>query len=142
MKKEKIFLAGIILFGALTIFNCGGNNTNTEEPPMVISDPSFANHIQPIFNSSCALGGCHNNTAQAGLNLSQGSAYGELVNVNSSQVPSLKRVLPGDSANSYLVMKIEGTQSVGVRMPKDRSSLSSVSIQNIKNWIDRGAKNN
>ncbi len=142
MKKEKIFWAGIILLGALTAFYCGGNNADEEEPPMVISDPSFANHIQPIFTNNCALGGCHNSTEQAGLNLSQGSAYGEIVDVNSTQVPSLKRVLPGDAANSYLVMKIEGTQSVGVRMPKDRSSLSSVSIQNIKNWINRGAKNN
>lgn len=109
---------------------------------MVISDPSFANHIQPIFTNNCALGGCHNNTAQAGLNLSQGSAYGEIVDVNSSQVPSLKRVFPGDATISYLVMKIEGNQTVGVRMPKDRSSLSSVSVQNIKNWINRGANNN
>jgi hypothetical protein len=52
------------------------------------------------------------------------------------------RVDPSDAPNSYLVKKIEGSQSVGVRMPKDRSALSSVSIQNIKNWVNRGAKNN
>lgn len=142
MIKKKILWAGIILLGALTAFYCSGNNSNEEEPATVISDPSFANHIQPIFTSNCALSGCHNNTAQEGLNLSQGSAYAEIVDVNSSQVPSLKRVFPGDATVSYLVMKIEGTQTVGVRMPKDRSSLSSVSIQNIKNWINRGAKNN
>jgi hypothetical protein len=52
------------------------------------------------------------------------------------------RVLPGDAANSYLVKKIEGTQTVGTRMPQGRNALSSITIQNIKNWVDRGAKNN
>ncbi len=143
MKKKKIFWAGIILLGALTAFYCDGDNgDNGNEPETPISDPSFSNHIQPIFTNNCALGGCHNSTAQEGLNLSQGVAYSNIVNVASTQVPASMRVLPGDAANSYLVKKIEGTQIVGVRMPKDRSALSSVSIQNIKNWINRGAKNN
>jgi hypothetical protein len=51
-------------------------------------------------------------------------------------------VLPGDAANSVLVIKIEANPPFGVRMPKDRSALSSVRINNIKNWVDRGAKNN
>ncbi len=143
MKKKKIFWAGIILLSALTAFYCDGDNgDNGNEPETPISDPSFSNHIQPILTNNCALGGCHNSTAQEGLNLSQGVAYSNIVNVASTQVPASMRVLPGDAANSYLVKKIEGTQTVGVRMPKDRSALSSVSIQNIKNWINRGAKNN
>ncbi len=133
----------MILLGALTAFYCDGDyGDNGNEPETPISDPSFSNHIQPIFTNNCALGGCHNSTAQEGLNLSQGVAYSNIVNVASTQVPASMRVLPGDAANSYLVKKIEGTQTVGVRMPKDRSALSSVSIQNIKNWINRGAKNN
>lgn len=143
MTKKKVFWAGLILLGALTAFYCSGNNGNEgQEPATPISDPSFSSHIQPIFTSNCALSGCHNNTAQAGLNLSQGSAYSNLVNVNSTQVPNLLRVSPSDATNSYLVMKIEGTQTSGTRMPQGRSPLSSVSIQNIKNWINRGAKNN
>jgi hypothetical protein len=39
-------------------------------------------------------------------------------------------------------MKIEGRQTSGVRMPSGGSPLSSVQIQNIKNWINKGAKNN
>jgi len=143
MKKKKIFWAGIILLSVLTAFYCDGDNGyNGNEPETPISDPSFSSHIQPIFTNNCALGGCHNSTAQEGLNLSQGVAYSNIVNVASTQVPASMRVLPGDAANSYLVKKIEGTQTVGVRMPKDRSALSSVSIQNIKNWVNRGAKNN
>jgi hypothetical protein len=46
------------------------------------------------------------------------NSYANLVNVASSEVPSLKRVEPGDDNNSYLVQKIEGTAAVGVRMPR------------------------
>lgn len=142
MLRRKIFWMGIILLGVLTAYYCGGNGNGDEEPEQVIADPSFSSHIQPIFNGQCALGGCHNSTAQAGLNLTSGAAYANLVNVNSTQEPNRIRVIPSDAVNSYLVIKIEGNQIAGVRMPKDRSPLSSVSIQNIKNWINRGAKNN
>ncbi len=143
MKKKKILWAGMILLGALTAFYCDGDNgDNGNEPETPISDPSFSNHIQPIFTNNCALGGCHNSTAQEGLNLSEGVAYSNIVSVASTQVPASMRVLPGDAANSYLVKKIEGTQTVGNRMPQGRSALSNVSIQNIKNWVNRGAKNN
>ena len=149
MLKKKILGISIVLFIALSIFYCGGGGNGTPGTPdiqeTVISDPSFSTNIQPIFTSSCALSGCHNSTAQEGLILLQGQAYANIVNVDSTQdtqQPVRKRVLPGDAANSYLVIKIEGNQTVGARMPEGRSPLSSVRIQNIKNWVDRGAKNN
>ncbi|NIM59636.1 MAG: hypothetical protein GTO16_11950 [Candidatus Aminicenantes bacterium] len=149
MTKKQISGLTLVLFIALSIFYCngGGNGGNggNGTPDTVISDPSFSSNIQPIFTSNCALSGCHNSTAQEGLNLSPGLAYANIVNVDSTQdtqQPVRKRVEPGDSANSYLVIKIEGNQTVGTRMPQGRSPLSSVQIQNIKNWVDRGAKDN
>ncbi len=149
MLKNKILGLSIVLFIALSIFYCGGGGNGTpgtpDIPETVISDPSFSTDIQPIFTNNCALSGCHNSTAQAGLILSQGLALANIVNVDSTQDtqrPVRKRVLPSDAANSYLVIKIEGNLTVGDRMPQGRSPLSSVRIQNIKNWVDRGAKNN
>jgi hypothetical protein len=143
MLKKEILGLTIVLFIALSIFYCGGGGNGTPEiPETEISDPSFSNDIQPIFTSSCALSGCHNSGAQAELILLQGQAYANIVNVDSTQDPTKKRVLPGDASNSYLVIKIEGNQTEGDRMPQGRSPLSSVRINNIKNWVDRGAKNN
>ncbi len=146
MIKKKISGLSLVLFVSLSIYSCsgGGNGSNgtPDTPDTVVSDPSFSTDIQPIFTSNCALSGCHNNTAQEGLILLPGQAYANIVNVDSTQDPSKKRVQPGDSSNSYLVIKIEGNQTVGTRMPQGRSPLSSVHIQNIKNWVDRGAKNN
>jgi hypothetical protein len=47
----------------------------------------------------------------------------------------------GDASNSYLVIKLEGRQTIGVKMPLG-SSLDAVSLQNIKNWINKGANHN
>ena len=146
MVKKQVLGLTIILFIALTIFYCGGGgNGNGGAPETVKADPSFSGDIQPIFSNNCAVSGCHNSTAQAGLNLSQGQALANLVNVDSTQdtqQPVRKRVLPGDATNSVLVIKIEANPPFGARMPQGRSALSSVRIQNIKNWVDRGAKDN
>ena len=56
-------------------------------------------------------------TAPQGLRLDAANSYANLVNVASNEVPSLKRVKPGDPDNSYLVQKVEGTAAVGGRMP-------------------------
>ena len=149
MLKKKVLGLTIVLFIALSIFYCGGGgnggNGNGGTPETVISDPSFSTVIQPIFSGNCAVSGCHNSSAQAGLILSQGQALANLVNVDSTQDtqrPVRKRVLPGDATNSVLVIKIEANPPFGDRMPQGRSALSSVRINNIKNWVDRGAKDN
>jgi len=140
MVKKKIVWTAIIVSVAFVFFYCGGHPA--VEPDVVYSDPSFHNHIQPFFTNNCALNGCHNSTARAGLVLLNGPAYINLVNIASTQEPNRMRVLPGDAANSYLVIKIEGNQTVGTPMPQGRDPLDEVQIQNLKNWINKGAKNN
>jgi hypothetical protein len=144
-KQNSLGLATVILI-ALSIFlyQCNSSTQpSNPEPEQPIANPSFAQDIQQaIFNGSCATSGCHDSTASQGLNLSQGVAYSNIVNVDSTQDASKKLVLPSDADNSYIVIKIEGRQSIGERMPLGRSPLSSVRIQNIKNWINNGASNN
>lgn len=148
MKNNPLQVGISIFFIYVSVFlyQCGSSsNPNSPSTPNIeppITDPSFAQDIQPIFNTNCALSGCHNNVAQAGLNLSQGVAYANIVNVDSTEVPAKKRVLPGVAQNSYLVEKIEGRQSEGSRMPLNRNALNNTQIQNIRNWINQGAKNN
>lgn len=131
----------LILAGALAFAACKSSSSPDEASP-VKDDPSFAADIQTIFNSSCNAASCHGGAAgQAGLVLLSGQAYNNLVNVTSSQDPAKKRVLPGDATNSYIVMKLEGRQTIGTKMPQG-GSLASNSLQNIKNWVNKGAKNN
>lgn len=105
---------------------------------------SFANDVQPIFTTNCALAGCHNAaSAQQGLVLEAGSAFSNIVNVPSSEQPSVFRVSPGDADASYLVRKIRGTSGItGGRMPLNRTPLSAAQIDTIATWINEGATDN
>jgi mono/diheme cytochrome c family protein len=97
-------------------------------------------NVQAVFNAQCAV--CHaGSSPPEGLNLSQAYAYESLVNVNSSEQPSVKRVHPGQPDNSYLVRKIEGVVSIdGDRMPADGPPyLSSAQIDTVRLWIANGA---
>jgi len=111
-------------------------------PPagQIKDDPSFAQDIQPILTNNCTSYSCHGAAAQARMTLVQSRAYASLVNVASTEVPSKKRVLPFDAANSYLVIKIEGRQAVGARMPAATDRLTPDQIKLIKNWIGQGAR--
>jgi len=64
-----------------------------------------------------------------------------LVNIP-AQGESRVRVVPGDPQNSYLVIKLEGRQSFGSRMPEGGTPLDNIDLGNIRNWITQGAKNN
>jgi len=108
-------------------------------PMEVRENPDFQQDIQPIFSRNCALGGCHDSTAAAGLNLSRGKAYSQLAGSDSFNEPDKKRVAPGDADESYLVVKLEGRQSVGKQMPRGREALPESAVQNIRNWINQGA---
>ena len=134
-------LAVIVLF---TVIQCGGPSPTSPATVSVKDDPSFSTDVLAIINTAgCARAGCHDlATSQAGLRLMADSAYSNLVNVFSTEVPSKKRVAPGDPVASYLIDKLQGTAAVGVQMPATGQALSAGDITTITNWILKGAKNN
>ena len=148
MSKKRLAFWGVFLvLGLMSAAGCksGGSPGSPSQPTPDVTlkdDPSFAADIQSIFNASCSLAGCHNASASGGLVLLQGQAYINLVNVVSAGEPPKVRVIPNDAGNSYLVIKLENRQSFGSRMPQGASALSANRIQNIKNWINKGARDN
>ena len=147
MTVKRIAWTGAILaLGLLAGASCKSGSPTAPTPPVdntaVKDDPSFAADIQSIFSNSCALSGCHGASAAGGLILIQGQSYANLVNVKSGGEPDKVRAIPNDATNSYIVIKVEGRQSVGSKMPLSGTALSANQIQNIKNWISKGAKNN
>jgi len=150
--KNFIYASSLLLLGSMLSLGCGDSSSPTSSsgttaPPTtstrtVKADPSFANDIQEIFNrTGCANGSCHGSAMAAGLNLQSGASYASLVNVTASREPVL-RVIPSNADGSYLVVKLEGRQSVGSRMPLGGQPLDQTDLTNIKNWINRGAQNN
>jgi len=109
-------------------------------PPVAGVRVNFVTQIQPIFNANCTR--CHSGSnPPQGMRLDATNSYANIVNVASREVPALKRVKPGDDSNSYLVHKIEGTQTVGSRMPLNATPLSAANIALIRRWIVEGAVN-
>ncbi len=107
------------------------------------SDATFTFIQENVFTPNCTFSGCHSGgSPAAGQNLTEGEAFDNIVGVPSTQVPELLRVDPGNPDDSYLVRKVEGTASVGERMPLGMAPLSAETIQTLREWISEGAQNN
>ncbi len=129
----------------------GGGGGGACKPPAQAT-VLFATNIQPIFNRSCAVAGCHvGPVPTGGQDLSVGQAYVQSVNVKALQQPSLKRILPGNPDKSYVVRKIEGGPNIaGVLMPQGcpaqplngAQCLSADDIAAIRTWVTECAQNN
>ena len=99
---------------------------------------TFASIQTNIFTPLCTQ--CHAGAgAPLGLRLDAANSYALLVGVASGEVPSLLRVKPSDPNNSYLIRKLEGTQSVGGRMPLGLPALLQADIAVVRQWITDGA---
>ncbi len=121
---------------------------------------SFSQEVLPIFtqgppSQNCSNIGCHGDIPSANLSLKPADAFNSLVGVASCEAPQLVRVNPGDSMTSYLLIKLEGLQSMvsscvlcegridcGDRMPLGAPPLDPIQIQLIRDWIDQGAQDN
>jgi hypothetical protein len=114
--------------------------------------PTFSAIQRDIFNSTDSAGrractACHNAQGRvpaANMNLADGSAYSQLVNIASSGKTGAIRVIPGNPDGSYLIQKIEGAPGiVGERMPRTGGPfLTPGQISIIRRWIELGAQNN
>ncbi len=146
MKKQ--FFVGSLILGIFIWNSCADqivSECDTEKPKNTSVKVSFSDIQEKVFTPRCAVSGCHvGANAPQGLDLSAGQAYNHLVNVSSTEVPTLKRVSPGNSRDSYIIIKLEGTDSrmKGARMPVNSTPLSQSVIDSIKTWIDNGALNN
>lgn len=106
------------------------------------SSATFTRVQNEIFTPTCAVVGCHDAIGQQqGQILTAGQSYSKIVGVQSTEMPSLNRVAPGDPANSYLYRKVTGSGIVGERMPLGSAPLSDQQLSLLRDWIRRGAPN-
>ncbi|MEK7671897.1 MAG: c-type cytochrome domain-containing protein [Bacteroidota bacterium] len=98
------------------------------------SNISYSQHVQPLFNQTCALVGCHSQGESADrlkLDTYENLRFG---------VRGLPVVIAGSPETSELVFRIEGR--TGQRMPLNRNPLNQNQINGIRAWIAEGAKRN
>ncbi len=100
---------------------------------------NFTSIQKELFNKNCATSGCHIGIfAAAGLDLSEGNAYKNIVGVKSST--NLMYIEPGNSSNSELFLRVSSFNPANVMPPSGR--LNQKFIDSLKTWIENGAPNN
>jgi hypothetical protein len=111
-----------------------GSSSGGTVPLSADFDAIQANVFTPIC-SVCHIGA----TAPEGLMLDAAHSYNLLVNVPSTEVPSILRVKPGDPSNSYIIQKLEGHAAVGAQMPFGETPLPATHHRLHRQWITNGA---
>jgi hypothetical protein len=99
----------------------------------VPQDPSFATDVLPILNASCA--GCHSGSAPSGDYAV--TTYSGVVSGGTDSIPN---VIPGAADSSRLYQRLIG--AVLPQMPLGGTPLDTIRLYTIRNWIDRGARDN
>lgn len=99
---------------------------------------TLADDIQPILDASCVA--CHQDASPGeGLSLQKKSTFANTVNVASTQVPEMMRIVPGDAAASYLFRKLQGTHEevggAGDMMPYGGELLAE-ELAKVEAWIN------
>ena len=137
--NASIRLSLVLLVGCAAA--CGDSPTSPTPTAPGGLMPRLSSIQTIIFNASC-IEHHGDHATEAGLDLTSGNAYSNLVNVPSVQT-ALNRVTPGDAENSYLIHKLDGRSGiVGDRMPTNGPFLSTAQIDVMEQWINDGARNN
>lgn len=136
-----VFLVGV----AICFQACEYNSIST-------SDASFALIQSRIFDTSCAISGCHaskndDTFIQHGLLLTGSQSYSSLVDVAPTNANAVKdglmRVKSGDADKSLLFHKLmtsgHHSQSYGSPMPLGLPLLKAGQVEFIRQWIEAGA---
>jgi hypothetical protein len=124
---------------SLSIYGCGSSSGKTDTSTVTDQNTSsggaisYSKDIQTIFNPNCAMSSCHGTNPPSGLKL---TSYADITKGGVSGKP----YVAGDSANSLIIKRLEGT--IPPRMPSGGAALSSDQIKKIKDWINAGAKDN
>ncbi len=120
--------------------------------PDVPIDPNTIQGLHKnIFKPTCANSGCHDGNFEPDFRSIE-SSYNSLINrlatnTDPQNTQFVKRVVPGDAANSMLLHRLstfipgsQGIMPLSLEPNSDWISKKNDYIENIKTWINNGAK--
>lgn len=101
--------------------------------------PTLVDVQREIFTPRCANAACHGgDLPQLDLDLSEGKAWGNIVNVDARAVEGAVRVVPGNPDESLLFQLVLGPVE-GVRRMPVGFPLEQHHIDMLRQWIEDGA---
>ena len=131
LQKKTAILSGLVLILVLVMVACSKTTTIVVNPgDSITTEMSYAKDIQPIFDTKCALSGCHVSGAKT-PDLSKPNSYKALTDGAYYKA--------GDPDNSVLMAWLTGKKSPV--MPLGNGPDQEINAK-IYAWIKQGAKNN
>lgn len=107
----------------------------------------FATDVYPILQSYCQQNGCHGGAGNGRFAGSPMAVYNDITSWTSGDT-SQPVIDPGNAANSYLMIKMDGDMSCsnslcsndcGKQMPEDQTPVSLLERDIVRSWIENGA---
>lgn len=144
-KPKTSTVMSLVIATGLVLSGCSSDDdTPSEETGGDEVTASLASIQEKVFDVQCIL--CHSgDEPAASLSLADGESYAALVDVQATNAPNV-RVITGDSANSFLIRKMRGTdltETEGARMPRNGPPfVEDAVVDVIAQWIDAGAQDN
>ena len=133
MFKKIVVRLCLILVIWTTVFSCTYEKAELKSDCVLPATVSFSQNIQPIFNVSCTIAGCHTGATRAGnLNLEASVAYSQLLASGTGYIDTL------NPQNSLLYSKLTTDSDF---MPQS-GKLDNCKIKLVMEWIQQKAKNN
>ena len=132
----------LLTVAALLAGAVAGCTEKLVEPPPPEPILGVPDSIQQIFTANCAFSNCHGgSTPQQGMSLEDArTSWLAIVGVPSNQRSQFQRIEPGDSLDSYIVMKLRNDPRKGGQpMPLGGFPLDSASVMSIALWAQHGA---
>jgi hypothetical protein len=146
---------------AVPLGGCPDEDVCRDYSPPASFDPatptvSFADDVMPIFGNSCAFSTCHGSATGDANGVFLGGSdpeavYKAIVDVRSSELPTMSYVKAGDPRESYLMRKMDGSHCIldaqctdgdcGLSMPRNDEMLPIEARDVVRRWIAQGAKN-
>lgn len=135
--------AAFAVLGAWALASAGCTEKVTEPPPPppILAVPDS---IQEVFTNNCGFaGGCHGGATPAqGMQLGVDArrSWTDIINVAATWDGAYNRITPGDSLNSYLVMKLrDDPRILGNPMPLGGYPMDPALVMRIAAWTAQGA---
>ena len=139
-RPRRFALAALVAaLGAALAAGCTEKLVQPPPPEPVYGVPDS---VQAVFTANCGFAGCHGGaTPQQGMDLSSArSSWLAIVGVPSNERSQFMRIAPGDSANSYVVMKLRNDPRKGGQpMPLGDYPLEASLTLTVASWAAQGA---
>ena len=139
LRTRTLALALLVLIVTALAAGCTEKLVQPPPPQTVFGVPDS---IQEVFALNCALSNCHAGSApQQGMALTDArTSWLAIVGVASTEAPQFQRIEPGDSLDSYIVMKLRNDARIlGQPMPLGGFPLDSAAVMRVALWAQAGA---